>query len=269
VPSNKFDTLASFFSQQSDALADRVVVGNANPSDQGETMSTREEFSPPHNWCDSRCQRCPIGDCPVRLRLVQHDWGHQMRAEAPHDEDVRIEDVLQDFRKAMNKITDIAVQVGSGHDAPERRPRFVSLDAQRLSDVACRFFAAVHDAVKVSVSSGSDPAITRVHQVLRLISLVRIKAARLAEHRTDLKDDGWEPDALPNLLLLDATERQLRQPLQTLQGAVPGEAWALAEGCRIELQHVLSEQLAGRVDAQRLMSRLIRQRRAPSPFCTV
>lgn len=268
-PSSKIDTLASLFAQQMGALAETVVVGNAKPSDQGETMIMREDFSPPHNWCDSHCNRCPLGDCPVRLRLIHRDWGHQMRAEAPHDADVRIEDVLRDFRKAMNKVTDVPEQQGIGHATPEYRPRPVSFDARRLSNVACRFFAAVHDAVKAFVSSGSDQAATSVDEVLGLVSLVRVKAARLTEHRTDLKDDGWEPDALPNLLLLDATERQLRRPLQALRGAVPEDTWAQVEGCRMELQNALCEELSGRVDAQRQLSMLIRQRRAPSPFCTV
>jgi len=226
------------------------------------TTNMRQEFASPHKWCDSRCQRCPIGDCPVRLGVLQHDWGAQLRAEAPASPALRVEDVLRDFLRVMQGVANSGDSEDAGREIePGCR---TSLRATRhLSEVACRFFAAVVDAMK---ASGGRHAARESDEVLTLASLLRIKAARLDACGDEV---GWELEVLPNLLLMGTTARDLEGPLQSLLEEVPKEARQRLDACYGELRDAVAEVLTDATTAHELLARMIEQRRAPSPFCTV
>ena len=227
---------------------------------------TQLVFSPPHNWCDHRCQRCPIADCPVRLGVMQHDWSHRVRVEGPHSTHIGIEEVLHDFCNVMNADGNHCARAGvaSKHQEPDN-PKSERV-AQRLSETARLFFAGVQDAVKPSAASDSDETVVQWRSVLTMASLLRIKAAGLTAY---WNNDGWDSDALPNLLLLNATACDLEGPLQLLRETVSTEIWTRLDARYQRLRDALSDLLIDAVAAQELLDRLVQQQQAPSPFCTV
>lgn len=230
-----------------------------------ETTIRQQEFCSPHKWCDNRCQRCPICDCPVRLGAIRQDWGAQMRAEAPQTRALLIEDVLRDFLRVMHGIANGGDRTSVDQERQELRCQTSRRSMRGLAEATCRFFAAVLDGRKASATTGVRTA-RECDEVLPLASLLRIKAAGLTAYGNDV---GWELEALPNLLLMDTTARDLEEPLQLLREEVPSEIWERVNAAYQELRHAVSEELKGAETAQELLARMIGQRRAPSPFCTV
>lgn len=223
---------------------------------------------PPHAWCDNRCRRCPIRDCPVRSGGTRQDWGEQLRLEAPDATGLRLEDLLRDFRNVTNagRRPEDRESRGAREIAAAADP---APDARHLSDIVCRLFAAVQDAVNGPGEVRRRHVGTAIDEVLALASLLRIKAASLAACPDEPQDARRQAETLPTLLLLHKTAENLERPLQALRDVVSAETSARLDACHGELRRAILARLTDAAAAQELLDRLIGQRRAPSPFCTV
>jgi hypothetical protein len=55
-------------------------------------------FSAPFNWCDRKCERCPVApECPVHRRELQNRWVRTARGVNPDDLQVAIEDGVHEM----------------------------------------------------------------------------------------------------------------------------------------------------------------------------
>jgi hypothetical protein len=220
--------------------------------------SLAEGFGRSFNWCDRRCERCPLAlECPLALREAQTNWVLEARGEDPDDPEVAMRVVAETLQRTFEQLLQFARDEGIDLDAPlPQRP--ASLDAVRLQRLATHF------AGRVRVLP-----LPEAHDELRTIALVLcMKCARIACHlEAEVSGDVWESDAVPNLLLVQ----------RLLQGAGQALAQLAADHDELEtslrqdleaLERVVQPLLAqlGPTPA-RLLAGLISRDAAPSPFC--
>lgn len=231
-------------------------------------MTTSKDFSPPYNWCDSRCNCCPLEDCSVRLDMDRSAWAHEMRGEDPDDPEAFCKDVGKALERAMDMLTEIATEEGIDLDSPLEPPRIVSLEGKRLSNAGHRCFTEAVHALRTPAMQGAEPeALSAASEVLRLTSVLKMKTARLTSYVEGPSDDVWEFDGIPNLLLLEATVRAANEPLEILHAAVPTAHWRRVRDAVLTLGCLVEVLLAEQTEARSALEALVKERRAPSPFC--
>jgi hypothetical protein len=149
-----------------------------------------ETFSAPHNWCDRRCERCPLEpSCPVPKR----DDGRSLEAIV-HETIAIIE------RFAESEGIDLLAP-------PSHRVAPPSLSALRLRRAGDR-------VIEIAASSTSAAATA---------ALVAGKLVRLAcaIEDLDVDPDLWIFDGAPNLLLLETLLTELPAELAAIvRGAI-------------------------------------------------
>ncbi len=138
-----------------------------------------EIFSAPFNWCDRRCERCPLSrDCLVWRAESQRRWVHAAHGGDPDDWDVVVEDVAEDMRAALGKLLDIAAAEGIDLDTP-LPPAPIVLDAvklRRAGTVLATSIAELGDSVA--------PAAKR-DELVRSATVLGLKATRIASYLSD------------------------------------------------------------------------------------
>ena len=136
-----------------------------------EGMTPTLELSAPHNWCDRRCERCPLAaSCPI-----------------PAGSDRPLEEILAD---AVTELERLCLDAGIDVDNLEPPPP-LPIDARVLED-AGRSWALAFADLEVAVDD-----------VPWRVVLVGGKVARIACEHSGEEDDLWTSDVVPNLLLLE------------------------------------------------------------------
>jgi len=226
--------------------------------------SLRQVFSAPFNWCDRRCERCPLASgCPVQRREQQLRWVHEARGEDPDDPAVMLEDASEMLESALRMVLEIAQAEGIDLDAP-LPPRPTVLAAKRLE----RSAMALVRCVAQVVDRGDAQAGDSTRGLLALTSTLAAKVGRIAG-QLDLgaDDETWARDAAPNLLLIDRLRAELARKLALLPQDGARDA-GLQRALR-ELDRDL-EPLIRDVGAETrdLLAALEARGAAPSPFIT-
>lgn len=187
------------------------------------------ELSAPHNWCDRRCERCPLArQCPIPAA-----------AERP---------LLEIVQEAAQLAEEAYVAAGfSLDDVPPPPPP--SVDQQVLERAARDWAFALRDVL-------DDPA--------RAVLVVG-KIARVASEE-ELDDDELRAmDTYPNLLLLERTLEDLRADIE--RTSPPAGALAAFEERDRVLRGLLAPLFAAIPASERaLIAMLAAAGRAPSPF---
>jgi hypothetical protein len=201
-------------------------------------------FSAPFNWCDARCERCPLEpECPLRRRQLQHAWVHEAKGEDPDDPSSVMADVAQDLGSALRQLEDFVAEEGIDLDAPMPKVPIV-LDAERL-----------HRAGRALVFG-----LAKDGQDMSNVTLFMMKCARLSLSVADDDAETFALDAAPNLLLIE----RLRSELAPRIEAASDETRAAAA----TIDRVLQPLFAKLDDASRReMAELVAKNAAPSPFC--
>ncbi len=225
-------------------------------------------FSSPHNWCDRRCERCPLADaCAVAARSKQREWEHLSRGEDPFDVKVVIADVTATFSECIARLVGAAVEEGVPLDELDEPLPPLPPVAVELVDRALALFDAL---VRAFRDRKGDPV---VDELLACASLLYAKAGRigdsLREPRDDVDEAVFREDTVPNLLLLEHQEAAVTHlvgvvtaRLDRSSGDVLAAVAALRQALRPLLIRVSSQ---AREDLELLQL----ARRAPSPFCTI
>jgi hypothetical protein len=227
--------------------------------------SVREAFGAPFNWCDRRCERCPLEpECALPRRERQHRWVAQARGLDPDDPDVQWAAVSEDLERLLRMLESIAAEEGVDLNEP-LPPRLSVLDAKRLERAAMNAVKCV-----VELSRSPDPRLDAVVSALRSSTMaVAGKVARIGHYLEEGgSQDSWEGDAVPNLFLLERYKRETRElfagAAELGHDAAPGLA-ALSEIDRL-LDPMIAEIGEG---PRKLLAALQARNAAPSPFCTI
>ena len=216
---------------------------------------TASGFGEPSNWCDRRCERCPLADgCALHLRERQRRWVHEARGQDPDDPAVGMDDLVNDLERALELLREAAQEEGLDPDDVSMPESPVVLDAVRLQKLGTLIAAALHD----------EDAVRAV------ATTVAIKTARISSYLTlreepgSNADAGWDDDVAPNLLLIERLRGEVAGWLE-VHPELPLED---ARQALVDLDRIVDPLLA-RVDAaaRARLAGLIERRGAPSPFC--
>jgi hypothetical protein len=228
-------------------------------------QSVADVFSAPSNWCDRRCERCPLAaECPVARRESQRRWAHEARGRDPDDPAIIMQDTRESLEFALRLVQEVAEAEGIDLNAP-RQPRPIVLDARRLQRAALTLARCVADAKHADgprPGSGDDTA-----ELSRLTNTLVMKAARIAGHLVDHAEDGddtWAHDAAPNLLLLDRLKADIRRELARVAS---DELAARIANALAELDRILDPLIEEIGEPARAVLLALEARgAAPSPF---
>lgn len=92
----------------------------------------RRVWSTPHNWCDRRCERCPVAsDCDVHRSEITRRAEYEARGENPNNPTAVAEDVLQSLQSAVGMLEQMAREAGIDIDEQLPQPP-VSLNTARV-----------------------------------------------------------------------------------------------------------------------------------------
>jgi hypothetical protein len=215
------------------------------------------ELSAPFNWCDRRCERCPLADgCPLNRAT-------------PGPADRWAEDhCLEGVQRAALATAD-AASPRDGQD-PERVDRSeASLAGVRLRTVGLDYGIAVGALVDDLAAAGgwSDEELVDLRTCA---SVVAARCARIAVHLTcdgRLAGDTATIDGVPNLLLVDHLVTDVDRRLPTV--GLPRSARPYLRARR-SLRRLLEPLLAAApAEPGEEIELLAIAGRAPSPFCKV
>jgi hypothetical protein len=222
-----------------------------------------EGFGSPYNWCDRRCERCPIAEqCPLWQCETQSRWVAEARGEDPDDPEVAMRDTVAQLQRAYAEVMRIAEAEGIDLDAPlPKRPAV--LDSIRLQRTASELAVRVH----------TMPVEQKHEELPKMATLITMKAARIACHLEEeaLPDEVWHGDVVPNLLLLQRVLQGFGQALAQLETELETEQDEILAGVRNALGELdrIMQPLIARVGQtpKRILAALIARNAAPSPFC--
>jgi hypothetical protein len=226
-------------------------------------QSVADVFSAPSNWCDRRCERCPLAaECPVARRESQRRWAHEARGRDPDNPAIIMQDTRESLEFALRLVREVAEAEGIDLNAP-RPPRPIVLDARRLQRAAMTLARCVADAKHAAdPQPGSDVA-----ELSRLTNTLVMKAARIAGHLDDQaedEDETWAHDAAPNLLLLDRLKGDIRRELARIAS---DELAARIANALAELDRILGPLIEEIGEPARAVLQALEARgAAPSPF---
>lgn len=201
-------------------------------------MSSTIELAAPHNWCDRRCERCPLStSCPI-----------------PCMPDREPEEILGD---AVNVLEASCRERGIDPDAlPPPQPE--SIDARVLRE-AGRGWAHAFMALEPVVA---DALIRSV--------VVAGKVARIASEEGLGDDDLWSCDTVPNLLVVDQVLATARSDVDRTRATLPTKALVRFDEADALLRVLLSPLLDAISARDRaVFAALVAAGRAPSPLATL
>ncbi len=228
-------------------------------------MDTSDGFSPPSNWCDGHCEVCPLdGDCRVRVRMAQRRWVHSARGEDPDDPAVVWADVVRDLNRAIGLVQDIAREEGICLDEPQ--PDLpVSLASKRRYRSGLRLFQAMCHLDRCEDADTQALADVALGNAATLLT----KVGRIAAY--DEPDDPvWFADAVPNLMLIEHLLGSVESSLEAMRPRLRRADQDRLDRARADLRRDLDGHLlAIPRRARTMLSVLVGEGRAPSPFCTV
>lgn len=219
------------------------------------------ELSAPYNWCDGRCDRCPLAvRCPVRNFDCDGLLGI---GAAP-----RIDDPEEKRAFALAAAHAVAAREALEVD-PRRKPeRTESPTAARLRS-ACRDFGFAVIALRDALADlGLDK---QVGELRADAMLVAVKGGRVAGYLSDLgalEDEAALMDGVPNLLLIERLVADIDRRLED-RDAAPRACRSAYRQARDELLALLRPLLRALPARYRdeIRSRVMAGC-APSPFAT-
>ena len=235
-------------------------------------------FSPPHNWCDRKCERCPLSEgCQVHLQTSRRRWAHEQRGEDPDHPEIAMADLTATLRQACDLAETALADIGVTREEVEAElqagtVRFpTSLDAARLLKVGRDYSCAAIEILQaVDSVDGAGGAEERVGEAM----LVGAKLARISSHLEtlivvpDLDGSTWAWDMAPNLLLIERVDADLAETIEGMLCDRPDLDRGAWEEARGDFSRAVAR-LVDRVGPEErgAIEELVRRREAPSPFC--
>lgn len=200
------------------------------------SMSSTLELAAPYNWCDRRCERCPLSEsCPI-----------------PKLADRESEEILGD---AVDLLQAICGERGVDPTALPPPPESM---AARILGVAGRAWAVAFAAFEPIVA---DALIRSV--------VVAGKIARIASE-VDLGDDDlWACDTVANLVVVEQMLKTAGSDVDRVRSVLPAKALLRFDEADALLRALLAPLIDTISECDRaVFAALVAAGRAPSPLAT-
>jgi hypothetical protein len=225
-------------------------------------MRTRRQFSSPFNWCDKRCEVCPLHtSCPVNVRAEQRRWAHTARGEDPDAPAVARADLVHELTRAIQMVQQDAQKNGIDLDAPAIETP-ISLSSARLERSGRAFVEAV-----CKTTFPDDCAVDDDDGVVMQAVRLAAKVARISSYDGP-EDLVWYEDGVPNLMLIERLLSSVHASIEPMRARLAETDLTRLQSTEQELRRNLGELLRSiPVRARRTLSRMVQDGRAPSPFC--
>jgi hypothetical protein len=217
-----------------------------------------EPSARPWNWCDRRCERCPLAfDCAVNLRVEERKREAVKNGLDPDDPNVVMSMVRESFREAIEILK---AEVPDTEREPEPR----SSEGSELYEAGLRYLKAID-----SVCEDATDAELGLASEARLIGMILVgKTARLLDGLPIARDSIMREDTVLTLLLIGHLERQAAAMVMAI-GAERTSRLFGYQRARRDLRRLLDVHLSGIERGEReAVERMTAAGRAPSPFCT-
>ncbi len=242
-----------------------LEADQADPQSSGSLLQT---FSTPFNWCDRRCERCPLADeCTVNRREQQRRWVHEARGEDPDSLAVALSDVKDELARALVMAREIAIEKGPDPDAP-LPPMPISLDEVKLQRAGLELAVALRaalDAQHAGLATTLPAAI--VDDAMTASATLGAKCARIVSYLAERHGDTWTADAVPNLLLMERLRVQLDDALTSIEAGLGALRLEEVRAAKRDLDRILDPLFASiHPGLRRLLEGLVARGAAPSPF---
>jgi hypothetical protein len=199
-------------------------------------MSSTIELAAPHNWCDRRCERCPLStSCPI-----------------PGLTDREPEEILGEV---VGLLEEICRARGIDPAAPPQPPE--SIDARVLRE-AGRGWAHAFMALEPAFADAPIRS-----------AVVAGKVARIASEEDLGDDDVWSCDTVPNLLVVERVLATARSDIDRTRAGLPAQALVRFDEADALLGVLLSPLLDAISETDRaVFAALVAAGQAPSPLAT-
>jgi hypothetical protein len=214
---------------RADTISDWCKVAHVSvASDPPSSRALAEGFSRPFNWCDRRCERCPLADeCPVNRRELQRRWVHEARREDHDSMAVAVSDVEEELSRALALAREIASEEGIDLNAP-LPPVPISLEAVKLRRAGLDLAIALHAALDLQGAELPPATSPAVDDAFTASATLAAKCARIGGYLAERNDDTWTADAVPNLLLMERLRASCRTSAMCGPHVHAGKATLLA-----------------------------------------
>ncbi len=231
-------------------------------------------FSAPFNWCDSRCNRCPLaGGCGIASWLEMTRKAREERGEALHDSHESMAEMLDGLSLAREKLERTFEEEGISLEELCEVPARISLDDTALGKAAMEHAMAVKELVHELSDDQWSPMAGAAAGAMGGAFLICAKVGRVTP--LDIPEDGpgtaaWRMDTVPNLLLMERTLQEVTFAMDQLISAY----LAIRPGRYLRARGTLILQFKGWLDTigeqdRALFISLTEAGKAPSPFCVV
>lgn len=230
------------------------------------------EFSAPHNWCDSRCWRCPVaGACRVQSAPESRRSKHVAAAEDPDDPSVVMADVEANLTRAIVMLHQRAAEEGVSFDDLDEPLFQPSEQTKRVLEAGRAYVVAVHELTRGLTQEGAEAADSKLAAlVFNQAGLVYAKLARLFGQREAFSaGQVYREDSVPNLLLIEYAEPRVAWGVSRVIAETAASPTAYLSARHALLALLRPELEAIPAELRYAFARRVATCTAPSPFCTI
>ena len=219
----------------------------------------------PYNWCDRRCERCPLrGECRLARYEEQQDWVAQARGEDPEDPAYAGRRMAESVERSMRLLEIAAEEEGIDLSKPVPPiPR--SLYSRRVRQALFEWVGMMTEELGSLTSAAETVQTTTNACLFVVIRMARVLPGLRADGGLE-EDEAMHDHGALNLLIVEHYLAKVRSGVEVLGEAARGRVSdGLAEVERLLAPALDSVPAQVRADVGRLTS----EGRAPSPFATV
>ena len=220
------------------------------------------ELGSPYNWCDRRCERCPLtDDCALAIHNRARRAAQRRRGVDPDAAETIAQDIADDMQKALELLEEAAAEEEislEGCEPTEDTP------TQRLLSERGLGFALTTDALLRQYPEHGEAMLAGF--------LAGAKVARIAAAVTPSweLDPNWPLtcDTMPNIILIERLLQVVSDAVAALEEPVDRQALASFERAQVDLVRALLPLSAAVDDSVReALRELTAAGGAPSPYC--
>jgi hypothetical protein len=228
------------------------------------------DLGDPSDWCDSRCERCPmLGRCPIGQTVVRERPRRAGEDGDPDDWRALIEELERSCEQSLELLAKVCEREGidvAGLHLAQPEPAILEA-AQRLGG---ELAASAKVFADFALAGGAPHDNEDLAVLIAGAALVAVKTTRIAWESADAPRprDQRPPSWAAILLLIEHTSQRVLDAASRLACFVLPAVWTRFDAVRREHEQLWRQWLAHVSEEARVaVAALVEAGHAPSPFC--